>query len=332
MKRILVIRFSSIGDIILTTPVYRCLKMQSECTIHVLTKQSFASALEANPYIDRIITIQKSVKEVRQLLKDQKYDLVLDLHSNIRSMRAKFHADARNIAFNKLNFKKFLLTKFHLNLLPDVHLVDRYMETVKDIGIVNDGAGLDYFIPERDQVNLSEFTDMNLESGFVAVTVGAQHYTKVLPIEHLSEVLDGLKMPILLLGGKQEATRGEVLAEKQKNIVNLCGKLNLNQSADVVRQSSVVMAHDTGLMHMAAAFKKPIVSIWGSTIPGFGVAPYYGNLSITSALFEVNGLPCRPCTKFGKSSCPKGHFKCMKNQDLPGITKAVNELFAMATD
>jgi ADP-heptose:LPS heptosyltransferase len=153
-----------------------------------------------------------------------------------------------------------------------------------------------------------------------------------LPIEHLSEVLDGLKMPILLLGGKQEAARGEVLAEKQKNIVNLCGKLNLNQSADVVRQSSVVMAHDTGLMHIAAAFKKPIVSIWGSTIPGFGVAPYYGNLSINSALFEVNGLPCRPCTKFGKSSCPKGHFKCMKNQDLPGITKAVNELFAMAID
>ena len=328
MKSILVIRFSSIGDIILTTPVYRCLKQQSECTIHVLTKQSFASALEANPYIDRIITIQKSVREVRQLLRDQKYDLVLDLHKNIRSVRAKLHADAKSVAFNKLNFKKFLLTKFHINLLPHIHLVDRYMQTVKHLGIVNDGAGLDYFVPERDKVNLSDYTDMKLDSGFVAVTAGAQHYTKVLPVEHLIEVLAGLKMPILLLGGKQEATRGDLLAEKQNNIVNLCGKLNLNQSADVVRQSSVVMAHDTGLMHMAAAFKKPIVSIWGSTIPGFGVAPYYGNLSINSALFEVNGLPCRPCTKFGKSSCPKGHFKCMKNQDLAGITKAVNELFS----
>ncbi len=328
MKRILVIRFSSIGDIILTTPVYRCLKQQSECTIHVLTKQSFASALEASPYIDRIITIQKSVKEVRQLLRDQKYDLVLDLHSNIRSMRAKFHADAHSVAFNKLNFKKFLLTQFHINLLPDVHLVDRYMDTVKQIGIVNDGAGLDYFIPEKDQVNLSKFTDLNLDSGFVAVTVGAQHYTKVLPLEHLSEVLAGLDMPILLLGGKQEASRGDVLAEKRTNIINLCGKLNLNQSADVVRQSSVVMAHDTGLMHMAAAFKKPIVSIWGSTIPGFGVAPYYGSLEIDNALFEVNGLSCRPCTKFGKSSCPKGHFKCMKNQDLAGIIRSVKELFA----
>lgn len=329
MKRILVIRFSSIGDIILTTPLYRCLKQQSECTIHVLTKQSFASALEANPYIDRIITIQKTVKEVRQLLKDQKYDLVLDLHSNIRSMRAKFYADTRSVAFNKLNVKKFLLTKFHVNLLPDVHLVDRYMETVKEIGIVNDGAGLDYFVPERDRVNLSEYTDMNLDSGFITVTVGAQHYTKVLPVDHLSEVLSGLEMPILLLGGKQEASRGEVLSEKQPNVLNLCGKLNLNQSADVVRQSSVVLAHDTGLMHMAAAFKKPIVSIWGSTIPGFGVAPYYGSFQVENALYEINGLSCRPCTKFGKSSCPQGHFSCMKDQDLAGIREAVKRLFAV---
>jgi len=111
-----------------------------------------------------------------------------------------------------------------------------------------------------------------------------------------------------LLGGKEDFDNGErVLIELQNSILNTCGKLNLNQSASLLKKASYVFSHDTGLMHIAAAFRKEVFSIWGNTIPAFGMYPYrtkYHSLENT----QIN---CRPCSKIGFDKCPKGHFKCM---------------------
>ena len=319
--KILLIRFSSIGDIVLTTPVIRCLKQQLGAEVHFLTKQSFLPVLAANPYLAKIYTIQKKVKEVLFDLKSEKYDVVIDLHHNLRSWQVKLGLGVKSYTFDKLNFEKWLMVNFKINRLPNIHIVDRYLATVKPLGVVNDGKGLDYFIMKNEELimNSAEFAarvstlqPFNLSTPFLAFVIGAAHATKRLPTEKIIVICKGIPHPIILLGGLEDAERGETIAKEAGNhVINACGKLKLNQSASVVRQAWKVITHDTGMMHIAAAFNKDIISVWGNTIPEFGMYPYYPKGEDKNITLEVKGLPCRPCSKIGYEKCPKGHFKCM---------------------
>lgn len=314
MKKILIIRFSSIGDIVLTTPVIRCIKEQKpEIEIHYLTKVSFKNILENNPYITKIHTIEKDVKEVIEQLQKENFDLVVDLHNNIRSMQTKKVLGKSSSTFKKLNFKKWILVNFKIDNMPKEHIVDRYMDTVAQLGIKNDNKGLDYFISEKDEVNVSSLpaSHQNSYTGFV---IGAKHYTKQLPLEKIISICKKINQPIILLGGKEDVARAEAIEKAVgSNIYNACGKYNLNQSASLVKQATKIITHDTGLMHIAAAFKKEIISVWGNTVPSFGFAPYLPDPR--SKIVEVKNLSCRPCSKIGYDKCPKGHFKCMMKID-----------------
>ncbi len=314
MKKILIIRFSSIGDIVLTTPVVRCIKeQQTDCEIHYLTKNSFKSILENNPHITKVHGIDKDVKEVSAQLQKENFDQVIDLHNNIRSMQVKKALSKPSSTFKKLNFKKWILVNFKIDSMPKIHVVDRYMETVAGLGIKNDGKGLDYFIPEADSVNLSSLPASH-QNGYIGFVIGAKHFTKQLPVEKIISICKKINRPIILLGGKEDIVRAEIIASAVgPHIYNACGKYNLNQSASLVKQSEKVISHDTGLMHIAAAFKKEIISVWGNTVPAFGFYPYLPAPS--SKIVEVKGLSCRPCSKIGYDKCPKGHFKCMLEID-----------------
>jgi ADP-heptose:LPS heptosyltransferase len=314
MKKILIIRFSSIGDIVLTTPVVRCLKLQQPDTeIHYLSKKSFQSILENNPYITKVHTIEKDVKEIANVLKQENFDCIVDLHNNLRSLHIKGILGKPATVFKKLNFKKWLLVNFKMNVMPAVHVVDRYMQTIEKFGIKNDQKGLDYFIPEKDEVSTEAFP-VTHQNGYIGFVIGAKHFTKQLPIEKIISICKQLNQPIILLGGKEDAERGElILKAVGSSIYNACGVYNLNQSASIIRQATKIISHDTGLMHIAAAFQKEIISVWGNTVPAFGFAPYLP--SPASKMVEVQGLSCRPCSKIGYDKCPKGHFKCMKEID-----------------
>ncbi len=313
IKKVLIIRFSSIGDIVLTTPVIRCLKLQQPDTeVHYLTKNIFYSLLEHNPYIHKIHVIEKDVKEIAAVLKKENFDWIIDLHNNLRSFQLKFILGKPATVFKKLNFQKWLLVHFKINMLPPVHIVDRYLQTIQRFGIVNDFKGLDYFIPTKDEVNLSGFPATHQQQ-YVGFVIGAKHFTKQLPIEKIISICKKVSQPVILLGGKEDYERGAVIEKAVGQLVyNCCGKYNLNQSASIIRQATRIISHDTGLMHIAAAFNKNITSVWGNTVPAFGFAPYQPGSQ--SAIVEVLGLPCRPCSKIGYDKCPKGHFKCM--QDL----------------
>lgn len=310
MKKILIIRFSSIGDIVLTTPVIRCLKEQLvDAEVHYLTKKGFKGILEHNPYLSKIHTIEKDVKEVIAELKKENFDFVIDLHNNIRSAQVKMALGKPSPTFNKLNFKKWLLVNFKINKMPPEHLVERYMKTVEQLGVKNDLKGLDYFIPEKDEVSIKTLPETH-QNGYIGFVIGAKHATKQLPTEKIINICKKLNQPIILLGGKEDAERAkEIQSEVGSTIYNACGKYNLNQSASLVKQSIKIITHDTGLMHVAAAFKKEIISVWGNTVPAFGFTPYLPNDK--SKIVEVKDLPCRPCSKIGYEKCPEGHFKCM---------------------
>lgn len=328
LKKILVIRFSSIGDIVLTTPVVRNLKTQlTDSEIHYLTKSSFRSIIDHNPYIDKAHYLEESLNEIISALKKENFDLVIDLHNNLRTRTIKARLGVKSKTFKKLNWEKWLKVNLKIDKLPNRHIVDRYMDTVSDLGIKIDTLGLDYFIPEADEVPMDWLPDTHRQE-YVAYAIGAQHGTKRLPLKRMIELCDKINKPIVLLGGTEDAETAEEIERffkkttksepkeegltelnKKTIIYNACGKYNLNQSASLVKQATYVFSHDTGLMHIAAAFKKQIFSIWGNTIPAFGMYPYRTKFTI----LENNKIDCRPCSKIGYDKCPKGHFKCMNN-------------------
>ncbi|MEN7550318.1 glycosyltransferase family 9 protein [Rapidithrix thailandica] len=324
--KILIIRFSSIGDIVLTTPVIRCLKKQiPHAEIHYCTKAQYKSIFEENPYIDQMHYLTEDLGSLIRSLKKENFSCVIDLHKNLRTLMIKTRLGVQSHSFNKLNWEKWLLVNLKVNRMPNVHIVDRYMETVKPLGVTNDNKGLDYFIPEKDVVE-KEWLPATHHNGYMAFAIGGQHTTKKLPFEKIIELCDRIARPIILLGGKEDQEMGQKVEEffqkrehnlpfeeglkqlgKKTIIFDGCGKFSLNQSASIVRDAQAVFTHDTGLMHIAAAFNKKIFSIWGNTTPLFGMYPYTQNFVI----FENAKLSCRPCSKIGYDKCPKGHFKCM---------------------
>jgi ADP-heptose:LPS heptosyltransferase len=324
MTKILVIRFSSIGDIVLTTPVIRCLKSQIEnVELHVLTKSQYSLIFESNTNVDKIHTWGIQNKEVTKSLKREKFDYVIDLHRNIRTKKLKSILQSKAYSFPKLNVQKWLYVNFKWNKMPDVHIVDRYFEAVKSLGIKNDQSGLDYFIQEKDDVDVSGHFGT---ADIVSVAIGAQFATKKLPVPKIIEILSFIKTPVVLLGGKEDfETANEILELSNSIIFNACGKFNLNQSASIVKQSKVLLTHDTGLMHIASAFNTPIVSVWGNTVPGFGMYPYKPQHAELYSIHEVAGLSCRPCSKIGFEKCPKKHFNCMNQQNITEIVKSIKK-------
>lgn len=325
--RFLIIRLSSIGDIVLTTPVIRCIHQQVPgAEIHYLVKKNFAPIIESNPYVFKVHYWQENIADTIRALSAENFDAVIDLHHNLRTLKIKSALPAKSFSFNKLNIEKWLMTSLKWNRLPQLHITDRYLDTVSSFGVKNDGAGLDYFIPVKDKMIPAQLSPI-LNREFVAVVVGAAHFTKRLPLPKMAELLNGINDPVVLLGGPDDIEAGETLVSMVgSRVVNACGKLNLNQSASIVEQSRLVITHDTGLMHIAAALRKPMVSIWGNTIPAFGMYAYYGDQPVKDYRAEVEGLSCRPCSKIGYRKCPLRHFRCMENQDIPRIISQVNDI------
>ena len=327
MHKILIIRLSSIGDIVLTTPVARCVKQQlPDCQLHFLVKAKYADVLQNNPYIDKFILLGDSLGDTIAALKAERYDFIVDLHKNIRSFIIRMSLHRPSASFNKLNFKKFLLTKLHIDTMPKVHVVDRYFGAVKALGVSNDGQGLDFFFSESEKGVKLPLPEA-FRSDYVAIAIGAQHYTKIYPADRVGELCRMLHpRKVVLVGGGADIERGkQIVAMSQGNVINACGQLSLRQSALVLWRSALVIANDTGMMHIAAALRKPIVSVWGGTVPQFGMYPYMPKgFEYLSQIVENESLKCRPCHKLGREKCPKGHFKCMNDIDINRLCAAAN--------
>lgn len=331
--KILVIRFSSIGDIVLASPVFRCLKKQLEnAEIHFLTKDSFKAVTIANPYIDKFFYLKDDLDVVIGELKTEQYDYVIDLHKNFRSIKVKKALNTTTYTIDKLIVQKFLLTTLHLNFMPKRHITTRSLDTLKPLGVHDDGLGLDYFIPEQDHISDNDLPTSHV-LGYIAIVIGASYNTKKLPIHKLQELCSKINYPIILLGGKGDTLSGEAIASIDPvKIYNSCGKFNLNESADIVQKAKLVISHDTGLQYIACAFKKQILAIWGGTSPKLAVEPYYGarymagrHESPYENILAKGGLWCQPCSKYGKKRCPLGHFSCMEKQDMNLIAAKVKE-------
>ncbi len=331
--RVLFIRFSAIGDIVLASPAIRCFRKRfPEAIIHFLTKKSFKAVTEANPYINHFHYYDQKLGEVLDELTPFTYDYVFDLQNNARSLRVKKALKSQAFTIDKLNIQKFFLTTFGWDFMPKRHITQRSLDVVRQVGAEDDGLGLDYFIPEKDVVSWEDLPESH-RNGFVAVVIGASYPTKKMPVHKLQELCAKIPFPVVLLGGKEETEEGTAVASlNTQKVFNSCGKFNLNQSADLVRKSVAVVSHDTGLQYVASAFQKPTLAIWGSTSPKLDVEPYYGTAFINPHPFPiyenllVSDLTCQPCSKYGNRKCPKGHFNCMEKQDIDGMVEKLSQM------
>ena len=322
--RLLFIRFSAIGDIVLASPALRCAKQQIPgVEIHFLTKKSMKAVSEANPYVDQFHYFDKDLSATIQELKACKFDYIIDLHKNLRTLRIRLALGVPYLSYNKLSVEKFLLTKFQVNRMADRHISMRSVDTLAPLGVTYDGKGLDYFVPS--EVNQPVF----FPEGYVALVIGASYATKKLPLDSLKVLCSQIPHPIVLVGGKEEVADGEALALLDPTrIVNTCGAYSLHESGLIVSKARLVISHDTGMLYIACAFEKNVIAIWGATSPALQVEPFMPDDS-KAQVFQsiVPDLTCQPCSNFGTKTCPKGHFACMKQQDLPEITRQVENMW-----
>lgn len=312
--KILVIRFSAIGDILLTFPVVEALvDKYPSAEIHFLTKPSNEPVLDLLSSKVQPRFLQESLVQTAKQLRGERYDLVIDLHNNLRTfllqvllMKGSWYR------FRKLNLQKWLFTVFKWNTLPKVHVVDRYAQA----------ASVSPASVNLDVINTNVVE--SLPSHYVAWVLGATFSTKQFPLSKLIETIERLDMPIILLGGEKENPLASSLQAGFPSLISLVGKTSLSEAAMVLSKAKVVVTNDTGLMHLAAFYDKPMVCIWGNTVPMFGMYPYQ-----SAPVFhaQVSDLSCRPCSKIGHNTCPKGHFECMLKQHSVEISEQITSLF-----
>jgi ADP-heptose:LPS heptosyltransferase len=319
--KILIIRFSSMGDIIYTSPVVRCLKNQLEnVEIHYLTKPNFKFLLADNPYVDQLHLLQPKLSDTIKLLKNEEFDYVIDLHNSLRSTLVRMKLGVKSSTYKKERIKKWLAIKLKINFIKPDHLVDRYLKTVAFLGVKNDQQTIDYFLPQ-DAHSIEEILPKHHQLPYIAFIIGATHFTKRMPNEKVIELCEKLSYQIILLGGEDVAHNAVIIQQSLGNkVLNLVGKITLNDSVTVVKNATQVIGFDTGLTHIAEAFNKKLITIWGSTVPELlGVQPYLVDRHFEAGL----ALSCRPCSKFGLSACPKKHFNCMNQINIDEIVNFV---------
>ena len=305
--KILVIRLSSLGDVLLTTPVLRALKNKFPSSkIHFLVKPQFTDAVRSNPNISKIIEYDTSnIFETKRNLKSQNFKIILDLQNNFRSRQITRFVHSKKYRFKKPSLKKWLLVKFKINFLKDYKKIpQRYAESME--GLQLDSNGLELYIPNNIKPVLDD------SKNYIGFCPGSQHRTKRWPKNYFIELGNMLvknDFKVVLFGGKNDRILCEEISNAIAGSINLQNEDNLLQIAADMKKCKVVVSNDSGLMHVATAMDVWVLAIFGSSVKEFGFTPY----GIKNLILENNSLHCRPCSHIGKGECPKNHFKCMND-------------------
>lgn len=338
IKKILMIRLSSIGDVLLTTPAIRLLKKKfPESRIDFVIKKEFAELLMHNPGIHRLLIFDKqdkshSISKIRKQIRNEKYDLIIDLHKNFRSFYLTLLSKADQIFRYKKNaFRRFFLVKCKLNFYKTIVPVYlRYIARLKKLQIVYDEEGLDLFFNNDIKIKILEkFNDfLNIPGKYtIGIAPGAKHATKQWMPEGFAAVIQhytkAQKSKIIIFGSSVDQNVVQSFKiNKNQNVLDTTGKLSLLETGVLINQCDLVVTNDSGLTHLASALKKKIVAIFGSTTEEFGFFPY----TTEYIVIQNNNLRCRPCSHIGKHKCPKKHFKCMKDIIPTQVIGAIDRL------
>lgn len=318
---ILIIRLGSMGDIVMTTALLRMLHLQLGARIIYVTKQEYVTIIEHNPHIDKVIPYSGDVPSTVTLIRREKINLLIDLQKNLSSLRIRMLLGLRTVAYDKRTVDKFRILTCRNKRIHLTSVVERYIEAMQTYGVVNDGLGLEYYFPptmsQHSLVRPSQRSSL-------AIVAGGTYATKRIPTHLILQLADLDTWDIYLLGGSD--TDVALTRVGGDHIYNGINRLSWHQSASILRDVDIVVAGDTGLMHVSAALQKPLVVVWGSTAPRLGFAPYYGVSSDKRHIDVAQEMSCRPCSKYGRPDCPLGHMNCLNTIKSQDIIDAIEEL------
>ncbi len=332
-----VFRLSSIGDIVLASPLLRVLRAKAGpgARIDFVVKQQYAELVRSCHHLSVVHELpeQAGFPELRALamtLKKERYDLIVDLHDNVRTKYLRNVSSPREVVtVDKRLWKRWQLVHVKRNTYDAVVPVpERYFETLRDFGVSDDGKGLEIFIPDDIQSGVTaRMSPLRLHTfpKVIALCPGARHFTKRWPADRYA-ALGGraaveLKAKIFLFGGAEDAETCAGIAREirkaagENAVTDFSGTLSLLETAAALGYADVVVTNDTGLMHIAASSQRPVVAIFGSTVKEFGFFPFGTRASVV----ERPEVPCRPCSHIGRDRCPKGHFHCMVKIDVGDV-------------
>jgi heptosyltransferase-2 len=308
VNKLLIVRLSSLGDILLTTPLIRTIKKKYPAIeIDFVVRKEYNDLLLLNPHLRNILVYKNyedKLKIIKNKICENNYDLIIDLQNNLRSwMLLKCYGNSA-IGFKKNNINKFLLVHFNINKLKNAKQIPvRYASTLENFQL--DDKGLELFTDKTKSAVLDGVDNL------IGICPGSKHFTKMWPEEYfiqLGKILNENGFKIVLFGGKDDIKVCERISSKISSAINLCNDNNILQTATDMKCCKVIYCNDSGLMHTATAVNVPVIAFFGSTVKEFGFTPYNSK----NLILENNSLSCRPCTHIGRDSCPEKHFKCMK--------------------
>lgn len=347
LNKTLIIRFSSVGDIVLSSLLVRTLRYRfPQIHIDFLLKSEYADLVRYSPHVDRVIEFPPGgslgdLVRLRRAIREERYDLIIDIHDSIRSRILSFGA-GRTVRVNKRKVARWLLVNLKRDLYSSFGgapgVAERYLETVHAFGVRDDGGGLEVHVPPEtgERVRLL-LRDRGLLPGNQAIGLcpSAKHANKMWLKERFAETAVALaqrhEAPVLLFGSAEEAPRCSEIAalveaaSPDARVVNLAGVLSLLETAAAMDHCGVVITNDSGLMHIAAARKRKVVALFGPTVWQFGFFPF----GTTSTVIEHPALSCRPCTHIGLPDCPRGHFRCMRDLESGTVIQAATVLLGI---
>ncbi len=308
INRILIIRFSSLGDLILTTPFVRSLKNKyPHLEIDFLCRKEYEDVLLHNPNLNSLLCLTRadSINEIRERIRKNKYDLIIDLQNNLRSRLISSFLSKFKRKIKKPSIKKILLVKSKINLLKErISIPDRYGLALNKFEL--DKKGAEVFLPSGSKTTLSK------DKNYVGLCPGSKHFTKKWPTDYYIECgkkFRKLGYEIVIFGGKDDKEDCVKVSEGIGDCLNLCNENDLFQTAIDMKSCSMIVCNDSGLMHLAAAMNVPLIALFGSTVREFGFSPYRS----PNLILENNSLSCRPCSHIGRNECPLEHFKCLRD-------------------
>lgn len=326
---IAVIRFSALGDVVLSTAILeKLVEVYPGCRIDLVTAHEFNDLFSSDPRIRTVIPYDTSretagyMLNFLRLLRREQYDLVIDAHLNPRSVIVSTLARTRRRRrVQKYRRQRRSMVRHH-RVWDIPHVVERYLAAV-DGSVGGRHAPSLYVDDEHSERIRREIKSGSGRRAVVGIAPGAARRTKMWDTEKLRQLVLSLSgqrglFPLFLGDGKEKGCIDAICGSLKEGYLNLAGKTNFRELAQYLSACSVVLSADSAAMHVANAVGTPAVALFGPTVPEFGFRPF-DERSVTISV----DLPCRPCSLHGTVTCPLGHHRCMKEIEVSRVEEAI---------
>jgi len=327
--RILCVRFSSIGDILLTTPLVRALKRRHpDAELFFVTKRAMAPLVADNPHLSKVVTLEpgESITDLARRVRALAPTHGLDLHGSLRSAALRLLVRCRWSGYSKRKLARTALIATKIDLYgKHVPVPERYFEAARAFDVRPDGEPPEFLLSAAARERAVRWlAERGLDARpFAALAPGAAHATKRWPIKHwqaLAERLQRAGYGLVGVGGSEDR---ELARQIGPAVVNAAGEFTLQETGACLARAAVLVSGDTGVMHMATGVGTPVVALFGPTVEAFGFFPY-----TTRAVVLERDLSCRPCSATGTERCPLGHHRCLEDLLPDQVAAAVARLVA----